>query len=199
MAALAHVATECSTPIKLEVGKRYVLRNGLITGPLKENTKESAPYLFWCDVLGVSWDASGNYCLSHDNHPRDIISEYIEPQESPQQPAPEKPPLQWRWMRPDRAGIWAYASGTNNEIPVMEAVVYLESIAQCEDWSICWHCFICDMPEISPPKTVIQILCVCPSERGDDVQAKWFDRDNVQDGWHISTLTREVTVEEPQQ
>jgi uncharacterized coiled-coil protein SlyX len=70
--------------MKLEIGKRYVLRDGSTTGPLRQNNLH--PFPFFCDELSYSWKEDGGY-INDFVHPRDIVSEYIEPQ-SQSQPSP---------------------------------------------------------------------------------------------------------------
>ncbi len=72
--------------LKLEVGKRYVLRNGQITGPLQLRDGDFSSYFpFKCSVLGHSWKPYGEYDgYGHCSSPEDIVAEYVETTAAPQ-------------------------------------------------------------------------------------------------------------------
>lgn len=189
-----------TTPITLEVGKRYVLRDGRVTGPLEGTS--NADYPLWCNELATSWTRSGAYSIGFDREPQDIVAEYIEPPASPPQPSPEKPPLQWRWMKPDRAGIWALSYGDESDVPKEINVVYRFNASHV--YATAWRCHICDLPDISPPsppsppKTVTQYLWANASGSENIAEARWFNHgQDVPDYWQPTNITREV--EEPQQ
>ena len=59
----------------LEIGKRYVMRNGKITEPLIKNNHKSFPLR----DRGNSWTGEGRIWASDNSSPYDIIKEYIEP------------------------------------------------------------------------------------------------------------------------
>lgn len=62
--------------LKLEAGKKYVLRNGDVVGPLKLSPLQLAfPFM----ANGLSWKANGDF-LSAATHTHDIVSEYVEPE-----------------------------------------------------------------------------------------------------------------------
>lgn len=63
--------------IQLEVGKRYVQRDGTVTGGLVENGNSYYP--FRCHVLERIWEADGTWMRGARNQ-RDIVAEYQEPQ-----------------------------------------------------------------------------------------------------------------------
>ncbi len=60
--------------ISLSVGKRYVMRNGEVTGVM--SYLEESPLPFFDNVH--AWDEYGNYDL-HAKDDKDIISEFPEP------------------------------------------------------------------------------------------------------------------------
>lgn len=60
--------------MKLEVGKRYVLRNGSVTGPLEATGLNDYPFLS-TEPEVVSWTSDG-YELAHREGAFDIVSEY---------------------------------------------------------------------------------------------------------------------------
>lgn len=68
-------------PFKLEVGKRYVLRNKLVTDRLERNLA-SGDYPFMAVVNGARqcWAPYGKYEVSVPNHSYDIVAEYVEPE-----------------------------------------------------------------------------------------------------------------------
>lgn len=68
--------------LTLQVGKRYVQRDGTVTGGLVENGNSYYP--FRCHVLERNWEADGTWMRGARNQ-RDIVAEYQEP-EAPQEP-----------------------------------------------------------------------------------------------------------------
>jgi len=63
--------------MKLEIGKRYLLRDGRVTGPLTDNSTSSEVYLFWCEKLSRSWTPDGDYLVSiSGDNSCDIVAEY---------------------------------------------------------------------------------------------------------------------------
>lgn len=63
--------------LTLQVGKRYVQRDGTVTGGLVENGNSYYP--FRCHVLERNWEADGTWMRGARNQ-RDIVAEYQEPQ-----------------------------------------------------------------------------------------------------------------------
>lgn len=138
--------------MKLEVGKKYVCRNGEVVGPIElRPAHESITYKFSDPNRGRN-DYSQNFWADDGSFnkyngafsPLDIVSEYTEP----------APPLQWKWMKPDRPGIWVFG-GYHKQNP-MEGCGICTTVIQIEspirDVEIAWYCFLCDIPVISPPE-----------------------------------------------
>lgn len=74
----------CEKPLKLEAGKRYVLRNGKETGPLE--ARDSAIYPWRARLQGggmtsETWTGDGRYIRGHSDV--DIVAECIEPELEP--------------------------------------------------------------------------------------------------------------------
>ena len=68
--------------IQLQVGKRYVCRDGLITGQLQTHASYGTTYPFRCPLSGGLYAANGEYIVGHSEHRRTIVCEYAEPQEA---------------------------------------------------------------------------------------------------------------------
>ena len=71
--------------MKLEAGKRYVMRNGLITGALIKVSSKNYP--FFCKVHDKCWKEDGSFMDLGVHDPEDIVGEYAEhyaPNEAPQ-------------------------------------------------------------------------------------------------------------------
>lgn len=64
--------------MKLELGKRYVMRNGEVTEGLLHNVN-SKSYPFWCQFVDCSWTTEGVEWLGVKG-PFDIVAEYKEPE-----------------------------------------------------------------------------------------------------------------------
>lgn len=62
--------------MKLEAGKRYVLRNGKVTGPLESTSLSDYPFMSQ-EPMVISWTADGHE-LAHREGIFDIVSEYDE-------------------------------------------------------------------------------------------------------------------------
>lgn len=63
--------------MNLQLGKRYVRRDGEVTGPLENSGSKAFP--FHCPLRVCSYTESGSYYADgEDNY--DLISEYIEPE-----------------------------------------------------------------------------------------------------------------------
>lgn len=66
--------SDCS--IKLEVGKKYVARDGSVHGPLSYNNDGDSRYAF-CDSENT-WRRDGRYYIGCTNS-LDLVREYVEP------------------------------------------------------------------------------------------------------------------------
>jgi len=64
--------------MKLEPGKRYVTREGEVTGPLYKNDSEGWPFVGRVDGFNLSWRESGRYIRGRESA-QDLVSEYTEP------------------------------------------------------------------------------------------------------------------------
>jgi hypothetical protein len=64
--------------MKLEVGKRYVRRDGKVTGPLKRS--DNPTYPFYCEELKATWEVTGELFPPRST-PADLVAEYVEPQQ----------------------------------------------------------------------------------------------------------------------
>lgn len=62
--------------MKLQLGKRYIGRNGLVTGPLENSGSEEYP--FRDAESGRTYTGFGCYFTGNEKSDRDLISEYIE-------------------------------------------------------------------------------------------------------------------------
>lgn len=62
--------------MQLELGKRYVQRDGMVTGNIEQS--KSFVFPFMAKVGGVvhSWRESGSYAIDERSHEWDIVSEY---------------------------------------------------------------------------------------------------------------------------
>lgn len=71
--------------MKLETGKKYKLRNGCISGPMKPTGYPDFPF---CAVgpqgVHVDWREDGAYSENRAEHPFDIVAEYPEPETTEQ-------------------------------------------------------------------------------------------------------------------
>ncbi|MFN7318404.1 MAG: hypothetical protein ACK5S6_02735 [bacterium] len=81
--------------MKLEYGKRYVMRNGKITGPVKRGVLEDYPFTAENpDYMPVTWTEYGRQSIDTlTDSSADIVSEYCE--SVCEEPAPEVKRLQW--------------------------------------------------------------------------------------------------------
>ena len=64
--------------MKIEAGKRYVRRDGAISGMIREDCNDE-DYPFWDDSDGSSYNEYGMW-LTGTEHDEDLIREYVEPQ-----------------------------------------------------------------------------------------------------------------------
>lgn len=70
----------------IQEGKKYILRNGLITEPIKKNDPKQGNYIFEAKVKELQhekksvfyWLANGSALLRYREHKHDIIKEYQE-------------------------------------------------------------------------------------------------------------------------
>lgn len=176
--------------IKLEVGKRYVLRNGEVVGPLSDYG--SGDFRFTArnnSGQRLSWRIDGSERLDGRESCEDIVSEYIEPQ-------PE--PLRWQEnCKPDKPGIWLRM----DEKSITAYVVGDLQGDDAFDWETATRCYLGPIPEILPPKKkVVQRLWLEPT----DVPAitgcrtfieRWFvdgASDTQINDWIRTDRTREV-------
>ena len=68
--------------MQLELGKRYVMRDGTLTGPLRLTGCDT--YRWGCGLLGYSWEGDGHYWRSQNpNDKRDIVEEYTTKETTP--------------------------------------------------------------------------------------------------------------------
>lgn len=65
--------------LKLEVGKRYIRRDGFVTAPLTKNPI-SAGYPFWDPKEENSYTEDGAFFSSGSESRRDLVAEYVEPE-----------------------------------------------------------------------------------------------------------------------
>lgn len=74
--------------LKLEVGKRYVRRDGGVTAPLEPNGSCDAPV--WDPAHCVSYTSTGRWHIGYSGNaePLDIVAEYVE--QTPATPEPEE-------------------------------------------------------------------------------------------------------------
>jgi len=70
--------------MKIEAGKRYVRRDGKITGPIGvEGEVGDTDYPFYDDVFECTYTPYGVWKLNGEEHPQDLVMIY------PDQPSPE--------------------------------------------------------------------------------------------------------------
>lgn len=81
--------------MKLEYGKRYVMRNGKITGPVKRTGNPEYPFTAEnLNYMPVTWTEYGRQGIDPSvDSCADIVSEYCE--SVCEEPAPEPRKLQW--------------------------------------------------------------------------------------------------------
>lgn len=101
--------------LRLEVGKRYVQRNGRVTDPLRACLSGRYPF---SDGYN-SWTGEGGYCILVTNSPLDIVAEYDEPAI----PNPE-PGDGYRFLEVGELildGDWVYDTGALRWVPTCVA------------------------------------------------------------------------------
>lgn len=59
--------------MKLEVGKKYVLRKGDTVGPIERRGDGWYPF----EYRHLTWTGYGQYAISCDSHPYDIVGEFV--------------------------------------------------------------------------------------------------------------------------
>ena len=81
--------------MKLEYGKRYVTRDGQLTGPLEKSCMSDYPFTSNVSTWDgkFSWNSSGSQSAYDNESPVDIVSEYCTT--VCEEPAPEVKRLQW--------------------------------------------------------------------------------------------------------
>jgi hypothetical protein len=86
--------------IQLEVGKKYVLANGEVVGPL-EYRPNMLEWKWMCKRTDRWWNSSGTRFLSELTATESIVSEYVEPEPTyePFGNAAEFAPHRDKWMR----------------------------------------------------------------------------------------------------
>lgn len=186
--------------MKLEVGKKYVCRNGEVVGPLE--VREDCQYPFACPVSirgykSMSWRPDGRWSVIDDGSEFDIISEYTEP----------APPPQWKWMVPNRAGVWMWGGSRKDERVCCEVSVVPQSrvaTAESEEGYVTgWWCFICDPTQIlEPEKKVVKKRLYVRRERAPldcsppEIEHLWITDKSQQvapeeSGWSSTELVEE--------
>lgn len=184
--------------MKLEVGKKYVLRNGEVVGPL-EDDGENVTYRFLdpsrdrMDTDSNRWLPDGVFLMRDEESPLDIVSEYTEP----------APPLQWKWMKPDRCGVWAFG-GPIRTAPPCQHITKLSIIRhECFNESEGWYCWISDVPKIvDPEKQKVKKRLYVRRERAPldcspaEIKHFWVTEDTPSDvpertGWKSTDLIEE--------
>lgn len=65
--------------MKIEAGKRYVRRDGKISGVISGVDDQSCLYPFWDREETLSYMPDGRYDSDGEPYPCDLIKEYIEP------------------------------------------------------------------------------------------------------------------------
>jgi hypothetical protein len=69
--------------LKLEVGKRYVRRDGVVTEPLRAG--KSLSYPFFNPASSEMYTDTGSYINETTSSPKDLVSEYVEQQQQKSQ------------------------------------------------------------------------------------------------------------------
>lgn len=181
--------------MQLEVGKRYVLRNGEVTGSLEHCESLRG----WLKDSRRTWREDGMWSSADATGAYDIVSEYSEPSSDPVndiEPQPEPQPKPLRWVentKPDKPGIWARLHGSI--ISVM--ALYPDNWQSFDDAT---RCYLGPIPEILPPmKKVVQRLWLEPIKRtaqnAMEFEEAWFvDGETIQPpgDWIRTDRTREV-------
>lgn len=174
--------------IKLEVGKRYVMRNGVAVGPLRNYGGGEFQFTdaLVKDERGrqVSWRIDGMERLDAHQSQFDIVSEYIEPASEP-----------LRWVencKPDRKGIWASRHGRDTYVCNIIRDDF-DTFYTSGTW-----CYLGPIPEILPPrKKVVQRLWLLRKVTITGNSAQYDERwssDGIEigGGWIRTDETREV-------
>jgi len=80
---------------ELQVGRRYVTRDGQLTNPLRSVSSSLYPIAGHVPTLPgeLSWMASGQWHREKPNHENDIVAIVIEDEPQPAEPAKYPPPL----------------------------------------------------------------------------------------------------------
>lgn len=178
--------------MKIEAGKRYVLREGSLTGKLVPRAN-SKSYCFSCPETSRHWMEDGRYVDDHYERPYDVVREYHDETN----PAPE-PVFQWKWMKPDRNGIWLFPvfSEVRHEQPLPDCKYSIHRIEDPELFRLCadcWCCFLCDEPTITAPTAVKKFLYVHVNpNNATDVITVWVaDGQSAAAGWVYTNICRE--------
>lgn len=170
--------------MKLEVGKRYVLRNGEVTGYLHE----CRDTLQWMTDQYKSWLTNGgHYNLGKEASAFDIVAEYVEPEL--QQPL--------RWVEncvPDKPGIWAWQYTHCNSITNVSGIICESDLAHAASKGV-RYCYLGQIPEILPPvKKVVERLWLLQHGISTYTE-RWVSddsRESLSGDWIRTDRTREV-------
>lgn len=144
-----------SDTVRLELGSRYILRNGYITGSMFWNDRNSTfPYTDGT----LMWSADGVFCKDHDSQ-LTVVAEYLGPE-------PKKP---LRWVSntiPNKPGIWARLESWGisvNGITDVDLDGDLPMVAGT-------YCYLGPVPEILPERNITQRLWLEPVSNGIEPQ-----------------------------
>jgi len=156
--------------VKIEVGKRYVLRTGWITPPLRTKGHPDG-YPFFVDGHGESiksWGSSGQWFHDGPDNQMDIVAEYIPPQ-------CDRPPQSWIYGLPNRVGVWLFI----NTISLSECKITRRAIvtAVSEPFSQyaagCWLFLGTNDQIVCESKGVTKFLYLLKVEKSDTNPYFW--------------------------
>lgn len=106
--------------------------------------------------------------------------------------------LQWKWMKPDRTGIWMFGGTRKSEV-LCSVLKEITSSGPLEELYLeGWWCFICDIPVIAPPerKKVKKWLWI-RHKQGGLYESEWIESggglcvDPGEYQWMETSITRE--------
>lgn len=125
--------------MKLEIGKRYVRRDGVVTDRIRGANCKTR----WATDGQYTWLADGGHYLENKaESTMDIVSEYIEPK-------PDEPQQPLRWVencKPDKLGIWLWRQNDG-----YVHCHYVDNNRINETWKEATRCYLGPIPEILPP------------------------------------------------
>lgn len=117
----------------LEVGKRYVARNGDVTGVLGSNEDERSSYTLKDFSNERTYTDDGRYAVSDLCHSFDLVSEYIEPS----QVIVEQQATEPQGLLITQRSAWTVPSGTDkHEIRIGSLFILQKGRAQFEEGGI---------------------------------------------------------------